>query len=118
MEIIKEYDDNENWSDSGVLGCGRCCPDDGNDTDEGESEEERQGGQKGTGKANGMKNGKGIGEATEHGKGNGKGMGMQQRKGRGRGTVKGMLLLNIPQGEKISLVALLCTSDENVQGTL
>jgi hypothetical protein len=43
--------------------------------------------------------------------GRGKGKGRQPRKGRGMGreTVKGKVLLNKPQEEMISLLALLCS---------
>jgi hypothetical protein len=43
------------------------------------------------------------------GRGKGRGMRTQWRKGRGRKTVKGKVLLNEPQGEKIFLMPLLCS---------
>jgi hypothetical protein len=48
--------------------------------------------------------GKGRVQRMGSGKGWGKGRGRQRRKGRGRETVKGKVLLNIPQEEMISLM--------------
>ena len=95
-QIIDE-DDDENRADPGAPSGGRSCPSDGNDNDNGQGEEDTQGGEKGTRKGKGTKNvkGKGKGKATEDVK----------AKGNGIGTV----LLNNPQEEMISLVALLCS---------
>jgi hypothetical protein len=73
-------------------------PSNGNDNNDYEGEEDTQGGDKGTRKENGTKDG------------NGKGEGKARRKGRGRGreTVKGNVLLNTPQEQMISLVPLHC----------
>ena len=84
-EIIDEDDDDDNWADPGEPSGGRSRPGDGNDNDDGESEEDTQGGEKGTGKEKGTKDGKGKGKATENGKGKGKVKG--QGNGRGKGIV-------------------------------
>jgi hypothetical protein len=82
-EIIDEDDDDDNWADPGAPSGGRSRPGDGNDNDDGESEEDTQGGEKGTGKGKGTKDGKGKGKATEDGKGKGKGNGKGNGKGKG-----------------------------------
>jgi len=82
-EIIDEDDDDDNWADPGAPSGGRSCPGDGNDNDNGESEEDMQGGEKGTGKGKGTKDGKGKGKVTEDGKGKGKGNGKGNGKGKG-----------------------------------
>jgi len=61
----------------------RSRPGDGNDNADGESEEDTQGGEKGTRKGKGTKDGKGKGKATEDGKGKGKGNGKGNGKGKG-----------------------------------
>jgi len=48
-EIIHEDDDDENWADPGAPSGGRSHPGDDNDNDDGQGEEGRQGGGKGTG---------------------------------------------------------------------
>jgi hypothetical protein len=48
-EIIDEDDDDDNWADPGVLSGGRSCPGDGNENDNGKSEDDTQGAEKGTG---------------------------------------------------------------------
>jgi hypothetical protein len=72
-ELIDEDDDDENWADPGAPCDGRSRPGDGNDTDNGEGEEDTQGCEKGTGNEQGTKDGKGKGKRK--GKGNGKGKG-------------------------------------------
>jgi len=54
-EIIDEDDDDGNWADPGAPSNGRSRPGDGNDNEDGESEEDMQGGEKGTGKMKGNK---------------------------------------------------------------
>jgi hypothetical protein len=83
--IIDEDDDDDNRADPGAPSGGRSRPGDSNDNDDGESEEDTQGGEKGTGKGKGTKDGKGKGKATEDGKGKGKG------KGKGNGKRKGIV---------------------------
>jgi len=80
-EIIDKDDDDDNWADRGAPSGGRSRPGDGNDNDDGESEEDTQGGEKGTRKGKGTKDGKGKGKVTEDGKG--------KRKGNGKGNGKG-----------------------------
>jgi len=83
-EIIEEDDDDDNWEDPGELRGGRSRHNDGNDNDNSEGEEDMQGGEKGTWKGKGTKDGKGKGKgkATEEGNGKGKG------NGNGKGIVK------------------------------
>jgi len=83
--IIDEDDDDDNWADPGAPSGGRSRPGDGNHNDNGESEEDTQGGEKGTRKGKGTKDGKGKGKATEDGKGKGKG------NGKGNGNGKGIV---------------------------
>jgi len=64
---------------------GRSSPGDGIHNDDGKREEDTQGGEKGTRKGNGTKDGKGKGKATEDGKRKRKG------KGNGNGNVKGIV---------------------------
>jgi hypothetical protein len=80
---IDEDDDDDNWTDPGAPCGGWCLPGDGNDNDNGESEEDMQGGEKGTGKGKGTKNGKGKGKVTEDGKRKGKGTGKGNDKRKG-----------------------------------
>jgi hypothetical protein len=80
-EIINGDDDDDNWVDPGAPSSVRGRPGDGNDNDDGESEEDTQGGENGTGKGKGTKDGKGKGNATEDGKGKGN----WKRKGNGEG---------------------------------
>jgi len=82
-EIIDVDDDDDNWADPGRPSGGRSRPDDGNDNDQGESEEDTQGGAKGNGKRKGTKDGKVKGKATENGKGKEKGKGKGNGKGKG-----------------------------------
>jgi len=56
-EIIDEDDDDENWADHGSPSGGRSRPGNGNGNDNGEGEEDTQGGEKGTGKGKGTKDG-------------------------------------------------------------
>jgi hypothetical protein len=84
-EIIDEDDDDDNWAYPGALYGGRSSPGDGNDNDIGESEEDTQGGEKGTWNWKGTHDGNGKGKATEDGKG--KGMGKGKGKGKGKGIV-------------------------------
>jgi hypothetical protein len=49
-EIIDEDDDNNNWADPCAPSGGRSLPGDGNDNDNGESEEDTQDGETWTGK--------------------------------------------------------------------
>jgi len=46
--IIDEDDDDDNWADRGGPRCGRSRPADGNHNDNGQSDEDTQGGEKGT----------------------------------------------------------------------
>ena len=82
-EIIDDDDDDDNWADPGAPSGGRSHPGDGYDKDDGESEEDTQGGEKGTGKGKGTKDGKGKGKATKDRKGKGKGKGKGNGKGKG-----------------------------------
>ena len=92
-EIIDEDENEDNWADPAAPSGGRSRPGNGNDNDndDGECEKDMQGGEKGTGKGKGTKNGmrKGKGKATEEGKG--------KRNGKGKGIVK-----QIPGGDDIS----------------
>jgi len=81
--IIAEDDDDDNWADPSAPSGGRSRPGDGNDNDDGESEEDTHGGEKGTRKGKGTKDGKGKGKATEDGKGKGKGNGKGNGEGKG-----------------------------------
>jgi hypothetical protein len=92
-EIIDEDDDYDNWADPGAPSGDRSRSSNGNDNDDSEGEEGMQGGEKGTGKRKGTKDGKGKGKgkATEEGKGKGKG------NGKGKGIVK-----QTPGGDDIS----------------
>jgi hypothetical protein len=76
-EIIDEDVDDDNWADTGGPSGGRSCPGHGIDNHDSEGEEDTQGGEKGTGKGKGTKDGKGKGKgmATEEGKGKGNGIG-------------------------------------------
>jgi hypothetical protein len=85
-EIINEDDDDDNWADPGPLSGEWNHPGDVNDNDDGESEEDIQGGEKGTTKGKGTKDGNRKGKATEDGKGKEKGKG--KRNGKGKGIVK------------------------------
>jgi len=58
-EIIDEDDDDEHWADPWVPTGGKRRPRDGNDTDEGEGEEDMQGGKTWTRKGLATKDGKG-----------------------------------------------------------
>jgi len=73
-EIIDEDDDDENWVDPGAPSGGRSRPSECNDNEDGEGEEDTQGGEKGTGKVMGTKDGKWKvkGKGIGNGKGNGK----------------------------------------------
>jgi len=84
-EIIDEDDDDDNWADPGAPSGGRGCPGDGNENNDGESGEDMQGGENGTGKGIGTIDGKGKGKATEDRKGNGMG------KGKGNGIGNGII---------------------------
>jgi hypothetical protein len=94
-EIINEDDDEENWADTGVQSSRRSCRGDGNNNDDGESEEDTEGGVKGTRKKKGTTDGKARGKATEDRKGKGKGTGM------GNGKEKG-IVKPTPEGDDIS----------------
>jgi len=94
-EIINEDDDDDDWADPSAPSGGMSTPGDGNDNYNGESEEDTQGGEKGTGKGKGTKDGKGEGKATEDVKEKGK------RKGKGNGQGKGMVI-HTPGGYDIS----------------
>jgi len=95
VEIIDQNDDDENWADPGGPCGGGIRPGDGNVNADSEDEEDTQGGEKGTGKGKGTKDGmgkrkgNGKGKATEEGKGNGN--------GKGKGIVK-----QTPGGDDIS----------------
>jgi hypothetical protein len=82
-EITNEDDDDDNWADAGAPRGGRSGLGDGNDNDDGVSEEDTQGGENGPGKGKGTKDGKGKGKATEDGKGKGKWKGKGNGKGKG-----------------------------------
>jgi len=81
--IIAEDDDDDKCADPSAPSGGRSRPGDGNDNDDGESEEDTHGGEKGTREGKGTKDGKGKGKATEDGKGKGKGNGKGNGKGKG-----------------------------------
>jgi hypothetical protein len=104
-EIIDKDDDDDNWADSGVRSGGRRRPGDGNDNDDGQSEEDIQRGEKGIGKGKGTKNGKGKGMATGNGKGKG------NRKGKGHGHGKG-IVKHTPGGDDISCAIALLLQKE------
>jgi hypothetical protein len=93
--IIDEDDDDDNWADPGALSGGRSLLGDGNGNDDCKSEEDKQGGEKGTGNWKGTKDGKVKGKATEDGKGKGK------VKGTGHGKGKG-IAMHTPGGDDIS----------------
>ena len=111
--IIDEDGDDDKWVDPGVLSCGRSRPGNGNENDDGESEDNMQGGEKGRGHGQEQWIVRGKGRQLRMGRAKGRGRGRQQRKGRvrgrGRETVKGNVLLNKPQREMISLVPRLCS---------
>ena len=94
-KIINDDNDDENAVDPGVPSFGSSCPRDGNDNDDNEGEEDRQGGEKGTGKGKGRKDGKWKGKATEDGNGKGKGKGKGNSKGKG-------IVKQTPGGDDIS----------------
>jgi len=94
-EIIDEDDGDDNWADPGAPSGGRSRPGNGNDNDDGKSEEDTQGGEKRTRKGKGTKDGKGKGKATEDGKGKGKGNGKGNGKGKG-------IVQHTPGGDDIS----------------
>jgi hypothetical protein len=73
-EIIEENDDDVNWADCGAPSSGRSRPGKGNDNDNGESEEDTQGAEKGTRKGKGIKDGMVKGKGKGKGNGNGKGI--------------------------------------------
>jgi hypothetical protein len=81
--IIDEGDDDDNWADPGAPSGGRSLLGDGNENDDCKSEEDKLGGEKGTGNWKGTKDGKVKGKATEDGKGKGKGKGTGHGKGKG-----------------------------------
>jgi hypothetical protein len=56
-EIIDKEDDGDNCADPGVLSGGRCRPGNGNGNDDGESEEDMQGPEKGARKGKGTTDG-------------------------------------------------------------
>jgi hypothetical protein len=82
-EIIDKDNDDDNWVEPRAPSSGRGHPGDGNENDDGASEEVTQGGEKTVGEGNGKKDGKGKGKATEDGKGKGKWKGKGNGKGRG-----------------------------------
>jgi hypothetical protein len=82
-EIINEDDDDDNWVSPGAPSAGSSRPGDGHDNVDGETEENTQCSEKGTGKGKGTKDGKGKGKATDDGKGKGKGKGKGNGKGKG-----------------------------------
>jgi hypothetical protein len=63
-------DDDGNWADPGATHSGRSCSSNGNHNDDGEGEEVMQGGEKATGKDNGIKDGKGKAKGKAKGKEN------------------------------------------------
>jgi len=73
-EIIDEDDDEENWVDPAAPCSAKYRHDNDNDNDDGEGEEDQQGGEKGTRKVLGTKNGKGTGKGKGKGKGKGRGI--------------------------------------------
>jgi len=92
-EIFNEEDDDESWADPGTPSGGRIRRSDDNDNHDGQGEEDKQGGEKESGKGKGTteRKGKGKGKATEEGKGKGK------ANGEGKGIVK-----HYPGGDDIS----------------
>jgi hypothetical protein len=79
-EIFGEDDDDENMADAAAPNSERSRPSDGNDNDDSEGEEHTLGGERGTEKEKGTKDGKGKGKemAPEEGKGKGKGNGKEK----------------------------------------
>jgi len=110
-EIIDEDNDDDNWADPGAPSGGRSPPGDGNDNDDGESEEDTQGGEKGTGKGKGTKDGKGKGKATEDGKGRGNGKAKRNSKGKG-------IVRHTPAGDDISRAVALQLQKEMSEADL
>jgi hypothetical protein len=102
-ELIDADNDDMNWVDPGAPGSGRSRPSHRNDNDDCEGDEDTQCHGIWTGKEKGTKDGKGQGKGKEKGKG--KAMEEGKRKGNGNGKE----LLYKPQGERISLVLLLCS---------
>jgi len=92
-EIIEGNNAIENWVYPGAPSCGRSRDSYGNDNDDSQGEKDTQGGEKGTGKGKGRKDGnrKGKRKAMETGKGKGKG------NCKGKGVVK-----QTPGGDDIS----------------
>jgi hypothetical protein len=82
-EIMDVDDDDDTCADPGAPHGGRSRAGDGNENDDGESQEDTKAGEKGTGKGKGRKDGKGKGKATEDRKEKGKGKGTRNCKGRG-----------------------------------
>jgi len=103
-EIIDKDDDNDSRSDHGAPRRGSSRHTDGNDSDNGDGEEEKQGDENGTWKEKGTHNQTGIG------KGKGKGMlkAMEEGKGKGKGNSKGKgIVKQTPGGDDITrLIAL------------
>jgi len=110
-EKIDDDDDDDNGADPGALSGGRSRPGDGNDNDDGESEQDTQGGEKGTEKRKRTQDGKGTGKATEDGKGKGKG------KVKGNGKEKG-ILKHTPGGDDISRAVALQLQKEMSEADL
>jgi len=114
-EIIEEDNDNKNWVDPGGPSSGRSHPHNGDYDHEGEGEQDRQGGDAGTRKGKGRKNGKITWKATQDRKG--KGMGKRKGNGKGKGNVQ-----NTPGGDNMSrAVALqlqndMREADNNLEG--
>jgi hypothetical protein len=90
-KIIDEDEDDGNCANPSAPSGGRSCPGDGNDNDDGESQEDMQGCENGTGKGKGTKDGK------EKWKGKGKGKRKAKGNGKGKGSVR-----NTQGGDNIS----------------
>jgi hypothetical protein len=85
-QIIDEDDDNNKWADPGAPSGGKSRPGAQNENHNSQSEEDTQGGDKGTRKGKGSKDGTRKGKATEDKQGKEKGKGMGN--GKGNGIVK------------------------------
>jgi len=85
---IDDDDEGENWVHRSVPSSGRSHPTHGINNNDGEGEEDKQGGEKGTGKGREQTMGRGNGRQPRTGRG--------KRRGKGRETVKAKVLLNKP----------------------
>jgi len=103
-DIINEDDDNKTWAAPGVPSGGRAYSGNGNDNHDSECEDEKHGGEKGTGTGKGTNDVKG----QEMGKSNGKGKATEKGKGKGKGNSKGKgIVKQTPGGDDISCAVAL-----------